>query len=557
VLPFGLAAAILLATGPYVQFFLSALVEGNASTLYGTAFNEGIADFPNLIDWLATSLNPIFLLIGAAIGIAVASSHDLRHLILRTFLVSWTALALLDTAADLFWRTEPQLLEDILGDTSGAIVLCGVIAMITLAYESINDSISQLHTGYRRITPLLPLIGSLAISLAVYLIFFVVYQPVPVPLEAVLTKTSSGFVGSPADPQAAQRFLNSDDPQSFSGLPKDKIGGRLTFTSVRETLPVHWRRVNGAARFGAIITLVANCVPDFDDGKLPSGRPTISLSGVKDIQATFENMFAQLTIRGDDLRYFSPLSSGRIYYLGTGRKSLELSQFSEGSSLYVDSEGDIRLFLSTPMIGLRRHVGTLSSRVLKLGVDGRNYRFDFPARLGRPGDKANCRVIPANSNTEPIVTAGVVIALHREDHPFAFGQPASRVGLGPSTAHFEISDISPDRLKSNELGRLHRITFSASSILVDGKSLPLTDRTRFLADGSFDARFNDEPAIELNGTATGLWQDNVRLNPTRWERIPIEFRIPLLGALFTLLIAAFRATRWLRARWLSNEPLAI
>jgi hypothetical protein len=135
------------AIGPHVQLYLTSILHASAPTIYGTAYQEQLVDFPTLTEWIKYLSAAWFHWVTAAI-VCVAALRCTRAR--DAFVTAWVAAFIALTAGDLVFGlmcdesscncgivceevTGEYVFKNVISNFAGGAILAGVfVALIQL-----------------------------------------------------------------------------------------------------------------------------------------------------------------------------------------------------------------------------------------------------------------------------------------------------------------------------------------------------------------------------------------------------------------------------------------
>lgn len=558
---------MLLAFGPELQEQLLGLLNSDAPSLYGTAYNDRLHLFLSLQSWLLLGADPFFIVQAGAIAWA-ATEHALPRKIafssaVATFILLYSSdLASAAVGGSL---TLPYAYSNAIADIAGALAISGIILAFSLGADLVTKHLPTSSAGKLLAANLAVLVTGVLLATALYYADRLLYEPVPAHLELYAMSPLSGYY-APGEPNA------DEDIAPFKVVSRSI--GRSSFylrNPTNDSPSVSWQRLLSAARYDVAAQLYENCDPSSPGFSTSPPRDAAYFSNATDAAVAFNPGPVELhsiTTVNSDASIEIVADGPQMFWLADGTKpqATSLTEFlgEDQDVTYLDPD-DPAVYLSAPLLG-NDAIGIVEAdRGLSLTIDGqtrsvqiRRAWIDLPPPRCRPLDT---RALIENGHiTLTSHTSSVGLALYaiRTDRlGRASGERPSEFRLAHLNGWLEVPNVPEDVLRGPDSGSLNFFSISGNitNLRIDGVSFALVPGQHFLAAGDFLASFEAGGQFRIIGDARAFWQDQSRLNPTRWERLSWDMRLgiaaaasSLVGAIFFFVLRAIRrdaAIGWL------------
>jgi hypothetical protein len=567
--PVALALAILIGIGGELQHDLTSVLRNDAASLYAGAYKEGIANFPDLGTWLELGLDPILFSIALLIVTASLYRRTLWGAALVTGAGTALALSLLDVGALLFRKdTEDALALSLSADVLAGISI-GLAAVLVLKWyvhlwRRFNESLVSL-VAFSSIV----LAAAVSFSTILYLALFFFFQPTPVEINARLEAPARGFFVSYSDDRP-DRFRKGEEPgRAFSIIPPQSSGAGAELDLIDSRPVLSWRSSANGPTFDARVFLLLDCGPLAPFEVASKFTPAWQLRNVSSLTITVDRgqSFAFVD-GGPDRKFTLDVHGGAMFWLEKANKARKLQRnvqayVSSPSRLSAAGSAPLKFALEAPLMRVTEHrFATSVLRTMKLAANGKVETLSAGGARRYTGGRLNCRSAPASAvdRAAALATAfdATLVAeiIQRRDESRFYAVDSGRLSVSGIDGWVKIDSPEVGDVSGRALGEAFGITFAGKVVgaTIDGVELKPSEQDGFDAYGEFRGTLEDS-GYRIEGSAKGLWRNQHRMNPTRWERMSTELQATLLGALGVILFALAKLSRHAFPHFKKNEEL--
>jgi hypothetical protein len=550
VLPLALALSFLIATGGELQRGLTSVLRSDAPSLYAAASGEAIERFPNLGSWLLWGLDPVPLILAFMI---IGTSLYARTVLLASLFVgvgTFVGLTLLDLLMVLS-AEDQQISGWGVSVSANLLAGCAIGIATVLALKSFTFMWRKAPKGIAlMLFPIGVVVASVSASTILYLILYFFFHPTSVHLEARLEAPAKGFF-FPADGSRVRVRSNDEPFRPFSIIPPETPAGYAEATFIDAQALLSWSASTPGPQYEMRMTVVTDCPSIQPFERAASLRPNWVL---RDIRSFGLQMDAGLTYvfidRVGDRNYTVDVEGPAFFWIkpfdGATRQQRSVEAYVRPASrLIVQGGTPLRLFLNAPLTDVDDQRRAISvERTMRLTVDGeateiraggRRDLGDRPLRCATAGpsvEALDARELAGAFSVGILVE--IVQAPNQRENYLPNG---GRLLLNRLSGSVEIFEPMTATLSDRRLGEAASISVSGHfpRAYLDGVEVKADDRDGFDGFGEF-VGYLDDGGYRLTGQAAGLWRNQRRVNPTRWERLPVEIQATLLGAMGILLV---------------------
>jgi hypothetical protein len=557
IVPTVLGLALILSTGPQIQSYLISLLNSDVPSVYGSAYQESLANFPRLSAWVGAGFEWGVLLMALLITLAVVQRSDAKLVAWRAALASILVLCTFDIGLGLFQQqlTLKWVVENAAGNVLGGIFLTAVLVIIFSIADFLYSHAPVSNAGKRVVAAGSVLVGGLVLCCLVYYLVDFFYNPLPVKFDAYFAAPASGTVAAkPTTPTLA--FRGRDEVRPFSFVPSKEIKGNVIWTGVEGALKVKLLTRDSRPMDHVSIALLSGC-STWDEVKVLNDiAPWLAVDNVDALEVSFDtgpSSFFTMFSEAQTSRF--KVDAGVVGNFNIDQdaqsKHLKVTQVvGEDASLEVDSSANEQsFFLSAPVLRLIHGKPSLSSRILNLKVDARTYFLKFdPPKNARSADKVVCsenqdmQRKPAGDSdfisVGPVdIMTGVVVKVRRKDAALMVNDMNVALRVSGGGGWLSLVGLQPKQLENHSLGALQmfQVRGNITDIVLDGSPATTRPLDTYTAMGDLQAAYGDQGKLHVAGRVKSLWKDQSRMNPTKWEKLEWEAKVFMLGLLGSLL----------------------
>jgi hypothetical protein len=562
--------SLVISTGPEIQRYALALIRSDASSIYGPAYQDSLARFPSLGQWMAACLQMPFLVTSALIVVFSFGGRGARSVFVSGVLVSYLVLVVIDIVAGFSSGaiSGAYILENLTANAVGAVivafVLIAIMVVAHLCFVNLSGPPLLRGSGAACVAILL----GICINATVYYTTDFFYRPIPVQLDVILDAPVTGSIGSAGrneDRKTSPRA--KDDPQPFQIFPGTVADGSLRWNSPADDtkFAVKWSKLARTGTFDVTIEFFADCFADGMNSSPSVDDHVVKIQNVSDLEISLDagaaefgtldraKMSGKLVTEFGSLGLFSldsdsgSRTSKTTVFVG---KSTELSIRSDGRS--------VGFYINAPLFSTSGSGIAASGRTMTVRVDGRAYAIEAakPRTTSKTIGELACRSVDALGAVKrdrakvgrADVYTGAVIRVEKRPAPSAiFGVEESMMQVLGGNGWISFARPTASRAAGERSGFADFLAFKGNVVSMDVDKSSTTARPidEYHAFGEFTGSFEDSAKMRFAGVAKAFWKNGSRENPTKWEKLTWERGGPLLAAVISMLagIIGFTAIR--------------
>lgn len=550
--PLSFALGLIYSTGPLVQRYLFALATSDETSIYGSSFQREVVRLPRLDDWFETAIAWPHPFIGLVVVLLAVRSSSIKQMFLRLSLFGFVTLMLFDLGYGL-WNgalSIASIFENIVANFIGAI---GVAAIAILLVELADYGFSSFEwpTWPRRAVAgfLVMLGGALALCVIFYITDFF-YRPRPATIDLLAESPSGGFIIAKAVPKSGRKLdtQNGAATTAFSPLSQVEESSSLNWRAPKNG-KIEWSTNEDFTTYSIEVSLFAGCGPTDGVRELPPSESPLKISDIRafslshawgawDTTVTVSEGNGSTGLEGTDASFYSLDPSG-------DGKGIELQQVVADHSQVTYSGGSdsIELFMIAPPT--KPEEAMESAPGLQFSVDGKEYVIGLSgseAALGISSQKIACRAVPTRQafqskvldlGNSVLLGVKVVVSPKRKSD----GMPNNVITLNGDSGWVRVKGIDPKTLNTDG-ARIDMISVSGNlrSAAINGSDRTLKTGDSFAAIGDSLKGSFASGLLRVSGEADLLWVNSDRANQTKWESLPIEYKMLVLAFLGWVLV---------------------
>ncbi|MGY2986282.1 hypothetical protein [Bradyrhizobium sp. USDA 4508] len=550
--------SLFVGTGPEIQTYLYALIRSDSPSIYGSAYQEGLARFPSLRQWLMAGLQPQFLLISTFIVAFSFNRKGARSTFVATALSAFLALIVTDLAFAAHYSTLSfdYALENVIADAFGSLVIAFLFAIVLIAA---NTCFVQLRAPlfFRGLAAgFVAVLLGIVMSAAAYYTTEFFYRPIPVRLDAVLDAPVNGSIG--LDIPAHKKDSANSKEQTVDGpfrlLPRDIEDGSLRWNSPADDhkFVVGWNRLADLTSFDATIEFFADCFSEAINKATSVEDHQIKIRDIRQLDVSFDQgavEFGTLDRAKTSGKMITRIGKISVFSidLDPGSKKAKTTQFvSEDSSITVKSDGgDLGYYLSAPLFKAVGADSGASSRSMSIKANGNTSVIEIAKpRAQRKIGELKCRSVELSEAMRRDRVAvggaeavfGAMISI-KERSTLGYGQEKSSLHIDGGNGWISFLRNADQARSNDHLGHVEFLAFKGNipAIDIDGSATTARSIDEYFAFGDFVGSFEESSKVRFAGGAKALWKNGQRANPTKWEKLSWEQRTAMMTVLFSLI----------------------
>jgi len=547
-----LCLAFILGTGPNVQAYVLALIKSDSTSIYGTSYHNDLIRFLPLQNWLLALTFGIAFPMPQAFVIAIATGWQTapRKIFIATLAASFLVLMLTDLIGALWVQklTVGYFLENVISNFLGSIFLSFLVLFLFWLWEFVYEHSYSLWSA-RLVAPLLFILIGSSFSIIAYYTAELFYRPIPVRTVAVLEPPIASMAAYHIEDLDESRDKNR--APSFSFFPKSVSNGKMRLRTGGGKLKGHWNALTPNARYDVTVSFFEGCEILDANFKLPESNTPFVLTDVHELDIWFDDdsshavtynpkgWSGKIALDNDDnWPRFNVKSSS------DGSKLFDVTQVvdSDARSRLGDDSGHVAFYFWNSLVDRGRSV-RLSKRVLHLRADDKEFALSFTPLNTYPDSSPNKCVPLATEKIirSKIATTHIDIGVLINVDQRSVGEADSLLRFGGGDGVLTISATEADLRRSQPGGgSIDWIAFKgkAAYLEINGLATNTTEFDSYQILGPLTASYEDNGRLSLEGTATGLWKNEFRLSPTKWEGFGLSQQGGVT-AVFFLLIGLF------------------
>ena len=549
-----LCLALILSTGPQVQTYVLSLLNSDVPSVYGSAYQQTLVEFPNLANWLAGVLSWPCFAIGLIVAWFATRSVEPRVVAWNTACASAILLSVFDITLGIVdnkisvrWLTE-NLVSNFVGGVIVATLLICIFSAAEFAHKHLPVNRVIRHC---LVLTTLPFFGLLYCCAAYYL-SGLFYAPLPTTIDITASAPADGVVASTRS-QATPSFAAGNRPFSFA--PMKSVRSNVKWISPEGNVEI--RSDFEAAHTPKLeVHMVVGCTGLEQLEKLqtwPSAWITTSgLASLEVVGDTGPTDFVTMlptTQRADIKIQTGPVATFNLNQ-EANHQSVQITQFVDKDALVdLRTNSSLRFFLGVPLISANNKEVTLAPRMIKLRVNGevQFIRLWPPASIVDVPDRTECQAVEdlkplSIASTggidvkRPEAIVGIVVTITQpvDIRRISMGDVGIRVSS--SGGWITILGLQAEDLEHESLGQAHmlQVRGNISDFSLDDVIQTPRQVETITAMGTLEAQFV-QGKLRFLGQAKRLWKDQGRLNATRWEKLSWEPKLFIISLILSAL----------------------
>lgn len=329
---------------------------------------------------------------------------------------------------------------------------------------------------------------------------------------------------------------------------------------------------NSNTAYTAEIRILDDCSLQNEENKiimqLLSNQPIYSAQSINQVKLMPNEGFAKI--------YILQKESNTGHLSISGKKDIQIELFSISESTknhynlvrYIEEsmlinhswENEISYALILPNLDLNSSnvESKIKSRetLLTIGDDSLKITLMPPTFNNADSKKYNCITLPKSiDGTYNLNSAfgGILLTLRKannDDKSFSNSKEREEThikGFSGQMTENNINQYELNKYISDNNISLLRLSAPIQELFIDGKeykqSISSNDIT--VNKGTLTGRITEEGLLKFSGTANAIYIDRNRANLSRWEKVDIEYKIPLLSFLIGALLLIFKKLKQL------------
>lgn len=579
VCPVAVLLALIVGMGPALQDILARTISSREPALYDALFAQSVPQLPSLSAWMASSLNLPY----PAIALLVSILSLKRTTLIRQTVAVFAWFCVLLSASDiivvvLMGGKYSMLPVSLVSNLLGSVVIAAVYYGAGATYISLHRVLRGNRIERRFYPALFMVVSGICCSAIIHTAFVYLYQATPVLLSVTMgptndATTSITVVTKDKLPEPSGSLSGMRDRErspQFTFLPRANLSGDMLLTSPRGRVQSRWQTAETSAPADVKIRAYVNC-PGIKIGALPPAEPVTQLEGVISLGLMMSEGVTIIRAPVDGYLYisgtdYSDFSFGRA----EDRSDAEIGAYLPlGSSVTYGTNKPIKYIIGTALVANGDNTLSPAPKFVTLQVDGKIERSriepmpsfedaDAPLacramNLSDAGGNNAKRFLPAELRTNGVYIS-FLVEVYQSPNRTSFSMEPQNVSFTGLNGWISLDSIPEAALQSKYLGSLEQVLTQKGwdRLEIDGKTLG-AGTGRLSASGKFQASYDHEGKLSVDGTADALWRNGERSNLTRWELLPIELKVTVITLFIAIMGGAVTLAH--RARGLARSNL--
>lgn len=536
--PYALAISFVVSVGDQLQYYVLKLLNTQNPAIYESAHGQAIAKFPTLPEWLLNAISIKFLSIGIFVSFFTIKEKYIKKCALMPFFLIPIALMFFDLIGEFNSRTPSissisiNAVANISGGALAAAILatCFVIFVYSKKIDIGTPIIGQMIAS-------LGVIGfGVFVSTAAFYLLEFLFHPTPQPIRAV--------VNSPAGFTASKGTATNLSEGSF--IPKGAIGGRVKFTNTSSESTILWKKLDEFSTYEVKVYGLANC-NSIGSAFVDKSLPLLTINDADTFSIDIDDGVSNIEIDKRDGASYSLKSQGvSSFKIQRTDQSIRIDQFVSPEDVFSAGYPDeITVGIFAPTFALRDKAVHQSNRSIRVGNGSRNITVTFTPTSTQDSDIKNlCDLKMDNiwvddSRVEingHLLSGGLILHIIRKSNAAVYAARRSQLSFQNVSGFLTVAEIDLHRVSDrSQVGyRFIQISGDFENQSFDVPKIAATINDQFVAIGELNVWYGRDGLTFLQGTANQLWKNGFRINQTKWEALPIEFKLVVLEVLLFL-----------------------
>lgn len=545
-----LGISLLLVAGPHLQLLAIGLISGVNNSIYSNYSEQGAEFYASYAEWLGASLQPEFLIVSALVVLAIKSEIGARTTFRNATIAFFSGLMSVDVLGlVLNGGTTLQAIQCIAANLAGSLILAGSVVLALDALHSLKQLSEKSNFSQAVVTLFTPFCLAIGLNSVLYLIGFWLLEKTDSPITVTLAPPIRGAYSTVGLDAAKQPQLY-DHAHRFGILTNSKpLSPELSWIGYSKSANLSWD--TGVETAEVSIRAIEGCQRADEISTVKFGTPHFVRKGVSKVSVSLDSGSALFSITGEvNSRVETRLVPDELtmFWIAPDAKEPKpsVTLFTGNDVTLRGSHGGkpITFIVMVPFSLPKRN-----SRVVSLEVDSVSTKFHFTANPeAKWSSPLVCRKIPLrnampgkeNSVVVDTVTAGIAITI----------TPSADITFEkkPSYGKFSLAGIngwiqSGEQTQAGYSGLIQNgyvtdlIVSGESTFVMINKELADSRKSdHWQVHGSIAVSALEDGSLTFQGSGRYLYRDGLLANTTRWDRIPWELKLIILGGLSALFL---------------------
>ncbi|MFI8223015.1 hypothetical protein [Pseudomonas sp. NPDC085632] len=531
-----LGLSMVLSLGGILQQHSVAILNSSGSTIYSTAYQDDFVKFNSLYSWMKGGVHWVFLSMAFVIIFFSFVESRARLLSIRMVVSFFVVLSVADVIAEAIAGVlaVETIFVNLLSNVVGAVVLLSLMLCVLWVLDSVLKHTSAHWFLHYFIALIVPVVAGMLLLVFFYYLIMLFYSPVPTKIEIIAKAPLEGIYES-----SPKKSSVGSEAESFGVLNYNQyVGGGLKWVGEASPFLLSLKKDKELGKLKARIYFFSGCESDDIDGIKKIANSFIAISDLGSFNlSTAAASAAFMVAPSASLRVDSVTLGKKAFALKVeeGGKKVDMMRYMlAGSKVFFGApSSDYSILLSFSLLNSSSEaIRNLVDREILLEINGKEYRFDFSAAdLSTLSGKSACRGLGISNLSKNngyflkdsmVLNILVAVAPERPSDYFFKSKNNEVVFSGLDSGWLTREGVKFEDIQKNSVdGELSYLQLKGDfDLVMDGEPYK-TNALRFytVSEGSLKGVVADDGKFRFFGVADTLYEEQSRLNKTRWERL--------------------------------------
>lgn len=557
---FWVFGTVLLSLGPMLQYYLLAVINSSAISIYASVYKEAVTSFPVLSEWLGGMAYLVFSICSLIVVVCSLRAETYRGFFIRVFISSASALTLLDLVADTLHGSisVSGAFTNLVCNIIGGLLVSAIFVLMLRATKAISTATDDHIVAQQSIALVFPPVAGVLLIVFSYYVAGLFFKLVPANVEVLVKPNSRGVakyerLSADADSHCGSGCKTITGQGKLFGffVGAGEVEELVSLGHEKGALSLLWAAGNDDSVYDITISALSGCHGvEHDKLKLVDSK-SYKIASAKKMSLELDegagllslvSPQSHLEVMDSVVTDFSVLKSN----VEPKKLALVRSVKSPSGFDYWSASQSYKIVISAELSKTAEDsTVTPKSRVIKIKVDGREYRLLLNSNsLAMLHKKPVCSSLDVsgfeNTNVSLLnnlsVSAGVVVRVERrifDDK--VFYAKSSALTVRGANGWLVVDKVAPSLAHDFvRAGTIESLAFGGGvkSFYLNGASVSTADTDWFaISESKLIGSMDKDGNMLYSGVGQNIWKGNGRLNKTRWENIDVSTQIVLLSLL--------------------------
>ncbi|WGY67671.1 hypothetical protein KEC55_12550 [Burkholderia cepacia] len=565
ILSVSIGLGVVLCIGPSLQTYLLSLLKSPEGGIYASAYGDNLIVFPTINSWVFSTGLIIFSILSLPIAVFLVRRNRLpRDIFVVAAIYFFVALSVADVVFKVMFpdpNNPVNLYECLISNAIGGPLVAGwLILALRFGSEVVDFSKSNVLI-LRGVAVAVPIIAGGLLSCGAYYICSLFFNPTTSRIEVSVNPAVTGLYVAKDERKGADKGKLDSTAVNFGVMTKpERFSGDFSAINPQKAMTIEWKKPDRPQQFRAAMHFYTGCGDvQAADGVGKEGGE--AFSSINSLQISTDDGPAQLSVHssGSDLASINMANSnGDMFWLDQDSKTKEttVARFTTSDSviLYSSSSDRLRILIVVDLVKTDAlHNLHLTSRNVKMKINDVVYglavsidkALDLNAKLSC---KAVHRNVPLGAGENALPDMGATFGILVEIEPSSpsgtlYAERKNLMSIKNFSGWASISKLKPEVASQlSDSGHVEAMTFrgNVDSFKLNDSKIDATPFDNFVLQGKkIHGSIEPSGTLRLEGAVDALWRNQVRLNPTRWERLDTSVKLLLLSVAMTVFSSLF------------------